>query len=282
METEHRWQDVHGRIGTNNSSGVYYHYYSDTAGANRLNQQAPGYKARLDVMASSSRKVLVTLNFYAMPAPGVVTPADIVQKAKDILVDQVNAVWNQRKLKFLVLVLDERGRPSGASRTLDVAFRIRWTASIGSADYALCVYAKRSDLPMVPGRTDQPAFVMPAAGARSGRIEMHIAATTPPWTFSHEFGHCIGLPDEYSHPGVGYLKPGRDGLFLQRPGAYIPADRQGRVAAGGRDPDLRTEMSTHQTTSLLPRHLWPTAIEVRRLLNLHAKHTKYGLDVVFP
>jgi hypothetical protein len=283
METEHRWQDVHGRIGTNNSSGVYYTYYSDGAGANRLSQQAPGYKARLDVMASSSRKVLVTLNFYAMPAPGKSASALDVQTAKDLLVDQVNAVWNQKKLKIVILVLDGHGRPNGVSRRLDVEFRIRWTASIGSADYALCVYPSPEDLPKAPPpRIDRPAFVMPAAGATSGRIEMHISGGSAAWIYSHEFGHCIGLPDEYSHPGVSYLKPGRDGLFLQRPGSAIPENRRGRVTAHGRDPDLRTEMSTHQTTSLLPRHLWPTAIEVRRLLNLHAKHTKYGLDVVFP
>lgn len=239
METEHRWQDVHGRISTNNSSGVYYNYYSDGAGANRLNQQAPGYKARLDVLASSSRKVLVTLNFYAMPAPGKSTSAVDVQTAKDLLVDQVNAVWNQKKLKIVVLVLDARGRPNGVSRRLDVEFRIRWTASIGSADYALCVYPDIYDLPAAEGRTDRPAFVMPAAGARSGRIEIHIASRSAAWIYSHEFGHCIGLPDEYSHPGVSYLKPGRDGLFLQRPGSTIPDDRQGRVTAYGRDPDLR-------------------------------------------
>lgn len=280
-DTAH-WSDLHGRISTNNSSGVYYNYYSDTAGANRLTQRSPGYKARLDVLAASSRKVKVTLNFFAMPAPGFTTTAGELQAAKDTLVDQVRSLWNQRRLKMRLLVLDERSRPTGTSRTLDVEFRVRWAPSMASVGYVLCVYPTPNDLPNVPGRTDRPPFVMSAAFARSGRIEMHIAATTPPWTSSHEFGHCIGLPDEYNHPGVGYFKPeGREGLLLQRPDAFIPPNRQGSVIAGQRDPDFRTEMSTNPNSSLLPRHLWPTAIEVRRLLNAHAKGVGFGVDVVF-
>ncbi len=40
------WSDLHGRINTNNDSGKYYNYYSDTAGTNKSAQNAPGYKAR--------------------------------------------------------------------------------------------------------------------------------------------------------------------------------------------------------------------------------------------
>lgn len=275
------WQDRHGRISTNNSSGVYYTYYSDTAGANRLSQQAPGYKARLDVMPSRG-KILVTMNFFATPGAGATTTAGEVQKAKDTLVDQVAALWNQRRLKMILFVLDERGRPNGHSRRLDVEFRVVFTRTVGTADYVLCAYPTPNDLPAIPGRPDRPAFVRSATGARSNRIEMHIAATTPAWTYSHEFGHCIGLPDEYSHPGVGYLKPeGGEGLLLQRPGAFIPANRQGAVTPRGREPDLRTEMSTNPNSNLLPRHLWPTAIEVRKLMNRNARTARFGVDVDF-
>lgn len=233
-------------------------------------------------MGASRRTVLITLNFFAMPATGFSLTAGELQIAKDALVDQVNALWNQCRLKMVVLVLDERNRPTGVSRRLDVGFRVRWTRSIANADYAMCVYPTISDLPLIPGCTDRPPFVMPAAGARSGRIEMHVAVDTPAWAFSHEFGHCIGLPDEYRHHGVGYFKPeGREGVLLRRPGASIPADKQGNITARGRDPDLRTELSTHSNSNLLPRHLWPTAIEVRRLFNRHAKNTRFGVDVVF-
>ncbi|RZI60650.1 MAG: hypothetical protein EOP94_01370 [Zymomonas sp.] len=205
-----------------------------------------------------------------------------MQRAKDTLVDQVRSLSNQRRLKKILFVLDERGRATGVSRSLGVEFRIRWTRSMASADYVLCVYPTQNNLPMGPGRTDRPPFVMSAAWTQSHRIEMHIAATEPAWTFSHEFGHCIGLPDEYSNPSVGYFKPdGRQGLLLQRPDAFIPANQQGGVTSGRRNPALRTEMSTSLNSNLLPRHLWPTAIEVRRLINRSSRSTSFGVDVDF-
>ena len=281
MSDQHR-PDALGRINTSNSAGVYYNNYSDKAGANRISERAPGYKASLSIMASSRRKVLVTLNFFALSGYGFTPTAGEMQRAKDTLVDQVRSLWNQRRLRLILFVLDERGRPTGVSRSLDVEFRIRLTRSMASADYVLCVYPTQNDVPMVPGRTDRPPFVMSGAWTQSHRIEMHIAATEPAWTFSHEFGHCIGLPDEYSSPGVGCFKPdGREGLLLQRPDAFVPANRQGGVTSGRRNPGLRTEMSTNPNSSLLPRHLWPTAIEVRRLVNRFSKSTKFGVDVNF-
>ena len=281
MSDQH-WPVALGRINTSNSAGVYYNNYSDTAGTNRISERAPGYKASLSIMASSRRKVLVTLNFFALSGYGFTLTAGEMQRAKDTLVDQVRSLWNHRRLRLILFVLDERGRPTGVSRSLDVEFRIRWTRSMASADYVLCVYPTQNDVPMVPGRTDRPPFVMSGAFTQPHRIEMHIAATEPAWTFSHEFGHCIGLPDDYSSPGVGYFKPdGREGLLLQRPDAFIPANRQGGVTSGRRNPDLRTEMSTNPNSSLLPRHLWPTAIEVRRLVNRLSRSTKFGVDVNF-
>ncbi len=234
------------------------------------------------MLAASIRKVLVTLNFCAAAPPFINTTPGELQKAKDTLVDQVNSLWNQHRLVIKLLVLDERGRPTGVSRSLDVEFRIRWTLSISTADYVLRVYPTPNDLPNIPGRTDKPPFVMGSSGTQSGRIEMHIAATTPAWTYSHEFGHCIGLPDEYSHPGVRYFRPnGQEGILLERPDPFIPANRQGQMTSHGRDPDLRTEMSTNPNSNTMPRHLWPTALEVRRLVNLYAKNVKFGVDVDF-
>lgn len=281
MSDQH-WPDVHGRISTSNSAGVYYNYYAGAGGTHRISQQAPGYKASLNVMASTARKVVVTLNFFALSGYGFSSTAGEMQRAKDTLVDQVRSLWSQRRLRLTLFVLDVRGQPTGVSRNLDVEFRIRWVRSMASADYVLCVYPTQNDLPMVPGRTDRPPFVMSGAWTQSHRIEMHIAATEPAWTFSHEFGHCIGLPDEYSHPGVGYFKPeGREGLLLQRPDAFIPANRQGGFVSGRRNPDLRTEMSTNPNSNLLPRHLWPTAIEVRKLVNRTSTSTRFGVEVNF-
>lgn len=279
MGTDRIWFDVHGRINTSNDLGAYYNHYLDAAGASPETANYPGYKAALDVMASSRRRVLVTLSFIALPAPGISATAGQVQQAKNTLVDQVNAMWNQHRLRMNLFAYDAAGRhPTGARRALDVQFRVRWVLAGG--DYVMYVYPTTNDRPSVPGRTDKPAFVR--AGSGSGRIEMHIAVDDSAWVYSHEFGHCIGIPDEYSHAGVQYIRPnGAVGQILQRPDAAIPANRQGNVHGGVRDPDLRTGMSTFANTNLMPRHLWPTAIEVRKLLNRHSTRNKFGVNVDF-
>ena len=277
------WPDLRGRINTENSSGVYYNNYSNAWIFNRVCSAAPGYKAVLEVLGSQSL-VRVNMRFHAMAAPGTSSGGAEIQRAKDLLKDQVRALWNQRRLKIIVIALDVWGRPTDVSRHFDVQFVIRYTPTIADADYALCVFPTKNDLPQIPGRDDRPAHVMPAVGAPSGRIEIRIAATEAPWVYGHEFGHCIGLPDEYGTPGVRYFRPeGGEGVLLRRPDASIPANRQGRRTATGRDIDLRTEMSTHSNSSLMPRHLWPTAIEVRRVMNQHARDirasNRYGADV---
>lgn len=279
MSADNVWVDVHGRINTANGLGVYYNHYLDVAGTTRETSNYPGYRAGLDVMTSSRRTVLVTLSFVALPAPGISATAGQVQQAKDTLVDQVNALWNQHRLGMNVIAYDAAGRrPVGAQRALDVQFRVRWVTSGG--DYVMYVYPTTNDRPAVPGRTDRPAFVR--AGTGSGRIEMHIAVDDPAWVYSHEFGHCIGVPDEYGHAGVQYIRSnGALGQILQRPDAVIPANRQGNIHAGVRDPDLRTGMSTFANINLMPRHLWPTAMEVRKLLNRYSTRNKFGVDVDF-
>lgn len=280
------WPDLRGRINTENSSGTYYQNYSNAWIFNRVSSAAPGYKAVLEVMGSRSL-VRVNMKFFAMAAPGTSATGAQIQAAKELLNDQVRALWNQRRLKIVVIVLDMWGRSTNVSRHFDVEFKIRFTETIATADYALCVYPKTIDLPKLPGRDDRPAHVTPAVAAQSGRIEIHIAATTVPWVYGHEFGHCIGLPDEYGAPGVRYFRPeGGEGVLLHRPGSLIPDNQQGRRTATGRDSDLRTEMSTHANSSLMPRHLWPTAIEVRKVMNQHARNTRsgirYGADVDYP
>lgn len=64
MGTENIWLDVHGRISTTNGAGVYYNYYRDATGANRVSANYPGYKARLDVMDFVQAKSPSHSQFY--------------------------------------------------------------------------------------------------------------------------------------------------------------------------------------------------------------------------
>lgn len=79
------------------------------------------------------------------------------------------------------------------------------------------------------------------------------------YTFAHEFGHCIGLPDEYSdlEPQiVRYSKP--DGT-LAKP-IKLPGKSKDPVAA-----DM-SMMSTNGLDKVFPRNAWNISIEVRDLL----------------
>jgi type VI secretion system secreted protein VgrG len=88
---------------------------------------------------------------------------------------------------------------------------------------------------------------------------VNVQKTTSAWTFAHEFGHCVGLPDEYSTLGtadsVRYIEP--DGTL--DPAVSAPAFKPAT------DPSA-TIMSSYGDTTVLNRHCWNVAIEVQDLL----------------
>ncbi|SEN06378.1 type VI secretion system secreted protein VgrG [Duganella sp. CF517] len=88
-----------------------------------------------------------------------------------------------------------------------------------------------------------------------------VSLGTTDWTHAHEFGHCCGLPDEYSYTDgvdetVKYYKP--DGTLSEAISA--PFD--------GKDPKAAdaTIMAAYGCTIVKPRHAWNIAIEVQELL----------------
>lgn len=91
-----------------------------------------------------------------------------------------------------------------------------------------------------------------------GKI-MQTGTTSNGWTFSHEIGHVIGLPDEYADQGnrtVAYRKP--DGTFAVAIKKRIDGV-DSRIGAN--------IMSAAGATKIEVRHFWPLAIEAQELLN---------------
>ena len=88
-----------------------------------------------------------------------------------------------------------------------------------------------------------------------------VSMATNAQTHAHEFGHCYGIPDEYSYVDgddetVRYVKP--DGSW----DAPVPA------LADAKEPEPKDAnmMNAYGSTILYHRHAWQIAIEVQALL----------------
>jgi len=95
----------------------------------------------------------------------------------------------------------------------------------------------------------------------TGDFKMRVDWATRAWTFSHEHGHCFGLPDEY-----GYSNEAAEQIVYIRPdgGSDPPIDIDALGTAGS-GPDV-TIMSTHSQHRRRVRHGYCIAIEVQQLL----------------
>jgi type VI secretion system secreted protein VgrG len=87
-----------------------------------------------------------------------------------------------------------------------------------------------------------------------------LTSSTREWTFTHEYGHCVGLPDEYGRSPeverVTYMTP------QGPPDPPIDVDARG---VGARGQELNV-MSTHGQYKRSKRHGYFVAIETQELL----------------
>jgi hypothetical protein len=174
--------------------------------------------------------VIVKVRFKMNPQAGV-SDAD-AKAAKITMTKGVKAHWNG---KFNLVVDD----PVCGKKTLKISYRVAWVTS--GQHYSVNLL---NTLPteFVRGKT------------------LFVSNSTDDWTYAHEFGHCVGLPDEYSYTifteTVKYIKP--DGS-LDTGIIAIPKTDGGKTVGA-------TIMSTGGITTVLKRHAWNIAIEVQELL----------------
>ena len=157
----------------------------------------------------------------------------VVAYVKRLAEAGLNSHWNN---KFKMEITD----PQCGKRTLPIVYKIKWVDS--GEHYKLNIH-KRYDREGVTGPI------------------IDVSTATDEWTYAHEFGHCYGLPDEYSYvkdstETVKYYKP--DGTMSEA--IVAPFD--------GKDPDEpdATIMAANPSTVVKPRHAWNIAIEVQALL----------------
>ena len=159
--------------------------------------------------------------------------AKVVEMVKQIAERGITGHWNN---KFKLEIKD----PQCGTKVLPVVFKPVWVES--GQHYTMQVH-KQFDREQVDGNI------------------VDVSLGTTEWTHAHEFGHCYGLPDEYSYTDgvdetVKYVKP--DGSL----GEAIPAPFDGKSV---NDPSA-TIMGAFSSTKVLPRHGWIVAIEAQELL----------------
>ena len=90
---------------------------------------------------------------------------------------------------------------------------------------------------------------------------VNVVLDTSSWVFAHEFGHCMGLPDEYSSSAteetiIKYYKP--DGS--------MDGKLRGMRDTVRKDGPEASIMSSYNSLTLHPRHAWNIAIETQKFL----------------
>ena len=155
-----------------------------------------------------------------------------LDQAKADFVAAVEAHWNG---KYTAKITD----PKCGSKNFPIRYEIEWVPSDG--DYVFFVHDKISR-EYLEGST------------------LHVQVATDAWSYAHEFGHCIGLPDEYSsQPGMAMVR------FYLPDGSLDSTPILTPTLKDAADPSA-TIMSSYYSTTLLPRHAWTTCREVCAML----------------
>ncbi|MDR2871662.1 MAG: PAAR domain-containing protein [Xanthomonadaceae bacterium] len=221
------WVADHNKAISVQTVGRYFEAFDKNNVKHTYNIQRR-YKVICPLQSGGNLRVEVK---FKVEAQAGVTEAEVTA-AKTALETGVATHWNG---KLSLAITDA---PCG-TKTLPIEYKIVWVTT--GEDYTIKIHS-----------------TYPREGV-TGFI-MDVSKTTAAWIYAHEFGHCVGVPDEYSYTAdnetVRYYKP--DGV-LDATVISAPPIKSSSAADA-------TIMSSYSNTTVLPRHAWGVAREVQELL----------------
>ena len=226
-----QYNDYEKDISISSSYGRYCRKYKPD-GTEYSTSELPMLKlrAKIYVPMKTGGKITVEIKFKTDPQTGVTTTN--VNTAKNRMENGINTHWNG---KFTLEIND----PECEKKSFSIKYSIVWVTS--KQHYVLKIHSS-----------------YPREGENRGIVD--VQNSTSEWIYAHEFGHCIGLPDEYALSSgtetVRYIKP--DGTLDTAISA--PPNGKSKTASDA------TIMAAYDNTVTLKRHAWNIAIEVQELL----------------
>jgi hypothetical protein len=223
------WTDDYDKEIDRPSYRNYFRKYQ--ADGTEYTSMPPKFAGKIYVPLKTGGNITVEVRFKQQALHGV--SADDVTAARTKLETGIQDNWNGQ---FTMEITD----PACGNKSFPIEYKVVWVDS--GQNYTIKIH-KTYDREGVTGTV------------------MDVSKATSDWTYAHEFGHCVGLPDEYSYvrgstETVKYVKP--DGT-LDDP-VSAPFDGKATDAADA------TIMAAVDNTTVLPRHGWDVAIEVQKLL----------------
>ncbi|WP_303748108.1 PAAR domain-containing protein [Stenotrophomonas pigmentata] len=187
---------------------------------------------RIDVPLKSGGDIEVTAKIRIVKR-GVVSNADI-DVAKERMQLGINQVLNGQ---FNLKLTD----PLCGSRNFPIRYSLEFVSS--GEDYVLYLHD-----------------VYPREEVKGKGIFVNI--NTDEWVYAHEFGHCLGLPDEYMDPDQP--APNMISYFLPD-GTLSPNVLVTRSSSLPPEPSS-TFLFNEYLRGVQPRHAWNIGLEVQELL----------------